>query len=323
VTASIPARAILVALAPDAEDSELGGDATAVCSVLGGQNVCSERVRLVAQGGVCTRVASVVDSLLVPEIPTALVWLGRVHVTDPVFLSLSTSAQRIITDSEYTSLSSLLHLAAWARRGSSHAHIADLAWTRLAPWQELFARFFDDPRLHDHAGRITRIAFRQASDAGARLGSEAALLLGWIATRLGWRTSRMGGALRFQRPDGKNIPIEFGVTPRPEGTAPSALASVRLEADHADVHVEGVIERELASGLSSDAVDADMVNWTLRVGASPPIEQRVRFGANKAAKWLERTLHRPARDPALTESVAFAEEVLEDGVVCGAPSHPR
>ena len=46
---------------------------------------------------------------------TVLVWLGRVHVDDPVFEDLSNDAHRIVLDSEYTSLASLLHVAAWAR----------------------------------------------------------------------------------------------------------------------------------------------------------------------------------------------------------------
>ncbi len=43
--------------------------------------VCSERVTLVARGGaVCARVASCVDASAPTDVPTTLVWLGRVHV---------------------------------------------------------------------------------------------------------------------------------------------------------------------------------------------------------------------------------------------------
>ncbi len=317
VTRSIPSRAIITALDPTTEASSLAGDVEAVCSAEGGTQVCSERVRLFATGPQCDRIPSCVDAFLVPEIPTALVWLGRVHVTDPVFLALSTSATRILIDSEYTTLASLLHLGSWARAKADGPAIADLAWTRLAPWQELFARFFDEPRIHGHAARVTRLTLKQASERGARLGSEGALLLGWIATRLGWKTARLGGTLRFQRPDGKNLVVEFGSVPRPEGVAPEAIASVAVEAEADGLIVKGAMVRELGSGAADATADADVVKWTLSVGDAPPIEQSVRFGANKAAKWLERTLHRPPRDPALIDSVAFAEEVVEDGVVVG------
>src|SRR5262245_36016123 len=44
VTASIPSRAILVALDPEAPVGVLEGDASAVCSIEGKQAICSERV---------------------------------------------------------------------------------------------------------------------------------------------------------------------------------------------------------------------------------------------------------------------------------------
>jgi hypothetical protein len=44
------------------------------------------------------------------------------------------------------------------------------------------------------------------------------------------------------------------------------------------------------------------------------IEQRVRLRANKGAKVLERTLHRPTADPVLVDAVRFAEHFFEDGV---------
>ncbi len=317
VTRSIPARAIIVALDPDAHDNALEADTTAVCARgESGEVVCSERVRLVALGGVCDRVGSAVEALCVPELPTTVVWLGRVHVDDPVFLSVAANAQRIVLDTDYTSLTSLLHLARWAREDPTRPHLADLAWTRLSTWQELCARFFDDASTTGLANAVTRVAVRQASDPGTRLGSEGALLLGWLATRLGWKTSRIGGALRFKRPDGGTVGLHLGTVKRPAEVAPTALAGVTIEAERDGVRLKGTIERELGSGLAAATPDADVLVWRLEVEGKQALEQRVRLSANKGAKVLERTLHRPTEDPALTESVAFAEEVFEDGVVC-------
>jgi glucose-6-phosphate dehydrogenase assembly protein OpcA len=320
VTSSIPSRAILVALDPESPVNALEGDASAVCSLgEGGTKLCSERVRLNASGSVCVRVGSTVDALLVPEIPTTLVWLGRVHVEDAVFLSMANQAHRVVLDTEYTSLASLLQLARWKREEPGRPALADLAWTRLATWQELCARFFDEPRLRAHAMAITRITIRQASEKGARLGSEGALLLGWLGTRLGWKTVRMGGALRFQRPDGKSVGVQLGAVPRPEGVAPAALAGIVIEADAGGAKIVGSIDRDLASGseMEGKSPDADVVLWKLEVAGQPAIEQRVRLRANRGARVLERTLHRPTSDPALTESVAFAEQFFEDGMVVG------
>ncbi len=317
ITGSIPARAILVALEPEAPAGTLDGDVSAICAVAGeAGSSCSERVRLTATGSTCARVASAVEALCVPEIPTTLVWLGRVHVDDPVFLALANRAERVILDTEYTSLGSLMKLAAWARGERGRPAVADLAWTRLAVWQELCARFFDDPKMRAHAQGITRLTLSQASEPGARLGSEGALLLGWMATRLGWKLQRLGGAMRFRRPDGGHVAVALVAVARPEEVAPAALAGIALEADAGGVKAVGSVQRELGSGLSGQSPDADMVLWKLVVPLPTATEQRVRLRDNKGGKLLVRTLHRPVNDPVLSEAVAFAEQVFEDGLVC-------
>lgn len=317
VTAVIPSRAIVASIEPDEPGDDLTGEASAVYSAEDAKKICSERVRLTATGNACVRSSSAIEAFLVPEIPTVLVWLGRVHVDDPVFEDLANDANRIILDSEYTSLSSLLHVASWARKQPTRPYVADIAWTRLAPWQELLARFFDDRTLTELASKIARVEIQQASDHGAPLGPEAALLLGWLATRLGWRTSRLGGTLRFRRPDGGQVGIDLGSVPCPPGVAPKTLAAVVVEASEGEAKLKGTIERALGSGrtdLLGTTPDADMILWKSEMSGAPPIEQRVRLGANKAAKWLERTLHRQSHDPAFDESVALAEQIVEDGL---------
>lgn len=316
VTASIPARAILASIEPDAKGEELSGNTTAVCSLEGGKKICSERIVLACRGDGAARAASAMEAFLVPEIPTALVWLGKVHVEDPIFEDLANDAHRIILDSEYTSVSSVIHVAAWARKQPNAPRIMDLAWTRAAAWQELLARFFDASEHRDLASRITKVSMKQASEPGTRVGPEAALMLGWIGTRLGWKLARLGGAVRLKRADGENVTVELGSVRRPAGAAPNVLAALCIEAADGGRRLSGTIERELATGpshSSAQTVDADVLVWRLEVGGQT-IEHRVRLGSNKAAKWLERTLHRPAHDVAFDESVAFAETLVEDGL---------
>jgi glucose-6-phosphate dehydrogenase assembly protein OpcA len=309
VTRGVPARAIVVGLDPEAQTDALEGNTTAVCGVGDLAGVCSERVRLRARGGVCARVASAVAALREPEMPTALVWLGRVHTDDEVFLALASDVQRVVLDTEYTSLASLLHLSRWANAAPGRPHIADLAWTRLALWQEMCARFFDAPDLTPLATHVTRIVLEQSSESGARLGSEGALLLGWLGTRLGWKFSRVGGHVRFVRPDGGFVAVHLGsVAPR-IGVAPDELVAIAIEAEAGGVKLKGRVARERPAGDP-----ADVLVWRLESAAPCATEQRVRLRANRGAPLLERTLHRPARDPALVDAVAFAEELVEDGV---------
>lgn len=318
VTANVPARVILASIEPDAPGDEITGGATAVCSIEGDRNICSECVSLDARGPACARAASAIQAFLVPELPTALVWLGRVHVDDPVFQELASDAHRIVVDSMYMSFASMLRLVAWARTRSHAPRISDMAWTRLASWQEMTARLFDNLDARPLASGITRVTLTQASEQGAGLGPEPTLLLAWLATRLGWRTSRLAGKTLLHRPDGGVVTMDLGAVPLPDGVAPQTLAAVVIEAEADGATMTGSIERELGSGLGSGqqdtTVDADVIVWRQTLAGSPPLEQRVRLGANKAAKWLERTLHRPMRDPAFDESVAFAEQLVEGGL---------
>ncbi len=122
----------------------------------------------------------------------------------------------------------------------------------------------------------------------------------------------MDGTLRVAREDGAEVTIELGSVPRPKGVAPHTLARLAIEAGD-DQPLRGSVERDLASGLVDRAgttPDADVLLWRAVRGGGPEIEQRVRLGPNKAAKWLERTLHRPLRDAAFDESVAFAEQIV-------------
>ncbi len=308
VAQAIPSRAIVVTIMPSSPTTLLEGEVTAVCSV--DNAACSERVTLRASGAACARVGSAVETLVVPELPTTLIWLGRVHIDDPIFRELASDAQRVVLDTDYTSLASLLSLSRWAHDGHRKLAVADLAWTRIAVWQEMCARFFDDPKMRPLARHVDSLRIVQMSDKGARLGAEGGLLLGWLATRLGWHIERLGGALRFRGADGKPVRVELGAMPRDQRVAPLAIASVTLHASDAGINASGVVARDF------DGDVADVLHYKLDVNLPCASEQTVRLGANKGARVLERTLHRPTQDDALTAAVAFAEKLDDDGATC-------
>ncbi len=329
VLLSVPARAILVGLDPDGPDA-LEGDATAVCtpSAGGGPAVCSERVSLVARGAVCARLASCVGALAVTDVPTTLVWLGRVHADDPAFAPLAYDASRIVLDASLGSLASLAHVVYWtrARAPADRPGVGDLSWTRVAPWQELCARMFDEPRLRPLASSVTRVSITQASPKGAALGAEGTLLLGWLATSLGWRAEprsrpRSGeagdvpsaGKLRLLRQDDRPVSAQLCAVPIdrvPAGT----LLGVHIEASAGDLSLQGDIERD-ASQAGAEA----MATWRLAVtgaGQTNRLEHCVRLRDGEPARLLERTLHRLAHDAALLDAVAWADELRGEELSC-------
>ena len=300
VTQSIPSRAIVVTVDAATRTSALSGEVTAVCAT--GNAACSERVTLRASGEACARVGSAVEALVVPELPTTRVWLGRVHENDSVFREVATDAQRVIVDTEYTSLASLLTLSRWAKH--QHTAVADLAWTRIAVWQEMCARFFDDPAMRPFALQVDALRLVQMSNPGERLGSEGSLLLGWLATRLGWRMEPVGGAMELRRADGKRVELELASMPRDPRVAPLAIASITMRMGSA----VGTVARDTAGEIE------DVLRYKLEVPLPCAGEQTVRLGANKGARVLERTLRRPTHDEAFDAAVAFADQLADDAM---------
>jgi len=313
-----PARAIVVGLDPGGAD-RLDATTTAVCAPCnGGPLACSERVTLVAHGAVCAYLPSCVAAICATDVPTTLVWLGDVHTGDATFEPLARDASRIVLDAAEGSLGSLARVVYWARARASAERpgVADLAWTRLAPWQEMCARMFDEPGLRPLASRVTRVSLVQASASGASLGAEGLLLVGWLATRLGWKAASPASEaskLTLLRTDGGTVEVVASASARPEAPR-HALLAVGLDANADGVTMCG----EIARG----AGDPDAATWRLQVtrpGAGPErLEQHVRLRATATAALLERTLHRPTADAALAESAAWADGLSGEELACGA-----
>ncbi len=316
VLLGVPARAIVVGLDPDGADA-LEGSATAVCTpaASGGPAVCSERVSLLARGAVCARLSSCVAALSATDVPTTLVWLGRVHADDPAFAPLARDATRVVLDASLGSLTSLAHVIYWARArpASDRPGVADLTWTRVAPWQELCARFFDEPRTRPLAWNVTRVNVTQASSGGGTLGPEGALLLGWLATSLGWRAASLGGKLRLLRAGERPVHAQLCAAPG-RRLPPGALAALEIEASEGELALSGEIRRE-----DDEAGGAAMATWRLAVtcrGQTHRLEQRIRLRDAESARLLERTLHRPTHDAALVDAVAWADELRGEELSC-------
>jgi hypothetical protein len=163
------------------------------------------------------------------------------------------------------------------------------------------------------AAHVSRVTLTQASTPGATLGSEGALMLGWLATRLGWKAASLAGKLRLIRPDEGQVHAQLCA--EAAGLFPSgSLLELRLEAATEGLAVRGAIERE-----KSEAGAGAAGTWRLEVtcrGETRRLEQRVRLRDRETARLLERTLHRPSHDAALVDAVAWADELRGEELYC-------
>jgi len=217
-------------------------------------HVYYEQILVRVRGDADDRMASVVIPMLVPDLPVFLWWTGTPPQDARRFDDLVAVADRLIVDSaDFARPDRTLPLIADLARShpARRFGITDLNWTRLTPWRELVAAFFDvdawRPCLDAVVG--VRVGFGVDADGRDIHPSQALLLVGWLASRLGWQVvdnfapSEAGGLLfRMARRDG--APIDVRVRPRFErGIEPGDTSGFRLQSRHAGDLYEFVLKR--------------------------------------------------------------------------------
>jgi glucose-6-phosphate dehydrogenase assembly protein OpcA len=194
-----PARAILLDACPDRAPG-----ATFVRCVPGELEdahitVDSERVEIGVAGMTAGEIAELTGSITINELQTLLWWTGEGISGQPAFNALIELADSLVVDSSGTrnDNATVVELVRFAASRPT-VSICDLAWMRLRPWQDMIARFFDDPALREELYSVRTLQIVSGSDA------EALYLSGWLASRLGWTVS---GHDEFSDQTGAQIPF--------------------------------------------------------------------------------------------------------------------
>ncbi|MCW2989832.1 MAG: hypothetical protein JWM73_426, partial [Solirubrobacterales bacterium] len=125
---------------------------------------------------------SVVDPLVVTDLATVL-WSPHGH--PQAVDALLDLVQVVLLDS--VDEPDVAEALGRARALSDEAYVVDLAWLRSTPWRERIAATFDPVPLLAELGKISALTIRHHPESGAA----ALLLVGWLASRLGWEPSRM------------------------------------------------------------------------------------------------------------------------------------
>jgi len=123
---------------------------------------------------------TIADPLVVSDLPT-LLWSPHGH--PEAVEALLPLAQATLLDSVDEPI---WHEAIdRANTLSDRLYVVDLAWLRSTPWRERIAATFDPPALRSELEKIGAITIRHHPDSTVA----AMLLIGWLASRLGWRLS--------------------------------------------------------------------------------------------------------------------------------------
>ncbi len=125
---------------------------------------------------------TIADPLVVTDLPT-LLWSPHGH--NDVVEALLQMCQAVLLDSADEPLAHQALDRACAL--SAQAYVVDLAWLRSTPWRERVAAAFDPAWLRRELRSIAAVTVRHhpASTVAAML------LLGWLASRLDWRSGKL------------------------------------------------------------------------------------------------------------------------------------
>jgi len=231
-----PCRSLVVLDEPGAGSSRIDATITEIPDRgPGASGSVHERVFLRVQGPAAGHIPSLVDSLLIADVATFIWWTGSPPVAAPRFLSALEAADVLLLDSArferpFESFSALAKLAA----DLPETAFGDFHWTRLGPWREVLAQFFNPPDRRPFLRGIGAVGVDYIAE-GRGNRSAAVLFAGWLGSALEWRlksaAAGRGGivAANFLSPN--RHPVELALRPVVmEGFASGEVTGVRIDA---------------------------------------------------------------------------------------------
>lgn len=253
-----------------------------------------EEIRLEGRRSSLNRVLSAASALVLPNLPVQVWWTGATDLGDELFQRVTEIGDRIVLDSAQfpSPLAALAAYADYAEREHGNVDFADLSWRRLEPWRRLLAEFFDDPADRVFLNHIEAISltYERASAQTPGTFAEPLLLLGWLASRLGWSIAaeRTGRHLEIEEivfDDGGRW-VRVDLERRGVGEPPSGgLLSVCLEAVHSGQPARYAIERRGEQALTraerGDAQREAQVALPLPDAAALLREELAAFGQDR------------------------------------------
>jgi len=215
-------RTILCAV----QDGRTTLDAVAVISgddpEVGGLGVLLEQVEIDLGPDQVTRLDTIIDPILVSDLPT-LLWSPHGH--REVFDAMLGRVDVVLLDTDdLDDVEGPADGLAQAADLLERAYVVDLAWLRTTPWRERLAASFDRPARRELLGCLDEVEVRHhASSIGSAL-----LLAGWLSSCLDWSpeplegtSGRLQGMARHDgdlevsfelEPVGQDVPGIAGVT---------------------------------------------------------------------------------------------------------------
>jgi glucose-6-phosphate dehydrogenase assembly protein OpcA len=243
-----------------------------------------EWIELGVKGSDAPTLQSAVAALVLPQAPVALVWASTAVAGDARLERLVPEMRTLVYNSSAlddgdAGLRALVEFV----RTHPDAAICDLAYLRLAPWQDCIALCFDAKAVIRELFDLRRVEIASGSAA------EAYYLIGWLASRLEWS---LCASNRFCNRFGTEI--EFSIVR--EGT-PRRIRRIALHSS----------QTQFVAELAPET--AEIIE--LRVSGAVQVPNRYRPINNiDTASLIEWAMLAAQRDRVFTDSLMAAADVL-------------
>ena len=210
-----PSRTILLVPEPNSGESRIDAQVSLECYAVPDvdRNVCSEVIELTLLGNRAAVPASIVEPLLIADLPVFVRWRGEPPWGAPELEQLVDLTDRLVVDSTewddlpfpYRRLAELFDRTA----------VSDIAWARTSRWRALLATLWPD---------IASIATVRVTGTSA----QALLIAGWLRSRLA-RDDILLELVETDRLEG--IDLDGEPVPFPPGDPPSPSEVLSEELD--------------------------------------------------------------------------------------------
>ena len=198
-----PSRTIVLVPDPEAEDALEANVEVETFSAGEGRQVAVETIRLRLCGSRAAAPASIVQPLLLPDLPVFLRWRGLPPFGESQFEQLVEVVDRLIVDS--TEWPGLPEPYARLAEVFDRVVVSDIAWARTSRWRPQLASLWPE------IGGVERITVKGTK-------AQACLLAGWLRSRLGHDVElehEEGKRLEGVDVDGEPAPFPPGDPPDP------------------------------------------------------------------------------------------------------------
>lgn len=285
VSATHPARTLLVSASSTLPATQLDSDVRAICrDDPRGEVICAERVVLRLGEEAASRAASIIAALSTADLPKVVL-----VIDDPKLLpadALVDGADRLIVDSRTVPLE---RIDGWFAGASGV--VVDLGFIEGFPFRDLAARIFDPEERRPLLRALDKLELRYACDPGGALPGEARLYLGWFVSRLGGSFTGPRSATIGGRPLSIELTSERA-SPRGAGSILGVTLTGSLHGARAEARIERMPgDRGLASSFE---------------GASEPSHHSFRLIERDEAWLITRALDATEPDSILREAVHAA-----------------